>query len=168
MARVLKSFQCTVHGFSRTPQAESARSPYIDVYWWVCVEFRWKCFGMCGRVGMGVCVCVCMCVLACVCKNSNNSPQQLLNNLICLQLAHEKFQILCRLILKDLVGQQAWTLYLCPPPSPKNNACSHITTTTPIPMSSRQAPSLQEHWADGVLLGRVWLRDRRPSFNTYD
>nr|XP_027210041.1 uncharacterized protein LOC113803455 [Penaeus vannamei] len=33
VARVLKSFQCTVHGFSRTPQGESARSPYIDVYW---------------------------------------------------------------------------------------------------------------------------------------
>ncbi|XP_037797732.1 glyoxylate/hydroxypyruvate reductase A-like [Penaeus monodon] len=33
VARVLKTFQCTVHGFSRTPQSESKRSPYIDVYW---------------------------------------------------------------------------------------------------------------------------------------
>ncbi|XP_042870058.1 glyoxylate/hydroxypyruvate reductase A-like [Penaeus japonicus] len=33
VARVLKSFQCVIHGYSRTPQPESARSPYIDSYW---------------------------------------------------------------------------------------------------------------------------------------
>ncbi|XP_047501295.1 glyoxylate/hydroxypyruvate reductase A-like [Penaeus chinensis] len=33
VARVLKSFHCVVHGFSRTPQSESTRSPYVDVYW---------------------------------------------------------------------------------------------------------------------------------------